>query len=669
MDQPIEELKGVGKRVAGLLARLNISTVGDLVNHLPRRYDDYSKVSKLAKLKPGPVSAKVKVLNVTGRYVRRGLHITEAVLDDGSGSVKAVWFNQPYRERQITEDQEYFVSGSYEFNNRSYSLMNPSLEKVSDFPKNTARIVPIYKETKGLKSHTLRKLMALVDLEGLRLDTELPYETAIGRLEATRRLHFPSTMQDIESAQEFFAFEELFAVVLSSALVKAQNAEFQAQPAKFHEQEVKDFVKSLDFTLTDDQRKVAWKCFGDMALKKPMNRLVEGDVGSGKTVVATMLALNAILNNQQVSMMVPTEVLANQHFKNISKLLDGTGVKVGLYTGSLKKPPKDKLKLAISKGELDLVIGTHALIQDGVDFKALNLVVIDEQHRFGVNQRIKLVGKSKLIPHVLTMTATPIPRTLALTVFGDLDISVIAELPEGRLPIKTKLVPPNSIAPVYKLIRDEVKAGRQAFIIYPLIEESETLPFGNVTDAHKKLSGSVFKDLSVGLIHGRLKADEKDKVMNKFANGEIDILVSTTVVEVGVDVPNASVMVIEGAERFGLAQIHQLRGRVGRGAHQAYCFLVPSSSKNVSKRLRAMEEISDGFRLAEYDLELRGPGAIYGDAQHGELDVRFTTLSNPKQIAHAKELVDDFMNSGQDLVKYPSLATQVAKYKSITHLN
>ena len=670
MDLPVTELNGVGEKVRTMLARLKIVTIGDLVNHLPRRYDDYSKMTPLKDVQPGPLTAKVVVDSVTARYVRRGLHITEAILSDTSGSVKAVWFNQPYRKKQLASNQEYFVSGTYEFNNRSYSLLNPSLEKVSDFPKNTARIVPVYKETKGLKSHALRKLIAQVNFSELGLDDEsYPYEVDLDRTVALRMLHFPNTLAEIDTAREYFAFEELYAIILASALVRQQNEQFTAKPIPFSEQVVKNFVASLPFSLTNDQRRVAWQCLQELEQSKPMNRLIEGDVGSGKTVVAALLALNATEVGNQVAFMVPTEVLANQHYENISKLLPLGKIKIGLYTGSLKKSDKQELTKKISSGEINIVIGTHALMQDKLEFEDLNLVIIDEQHRFGVKQRVALVDKSNTLPHVLTMTATPIPRTLALTIFGDLDISVISEMPPGRIPVQTSIASPNSMQAVYRQIREEVSAGRQAFIIYPLVEDSEALAAKSATEAYTQLSQGPLKDLSLGLLHGRLKPEEKEAVMKKFSEGETQVLVSTTVVEVGVDVPNASIMVIEGAERFGLAQIHQLRGRVGRGLHQSYCILVPTSSQSVPKRLRALETINDGFRLAEYDLELRGPGAIYGSSQHGELNLNFTRLSDPKQIQKAQAAVRDFMQKGEDLLKYPRLAEVVEQYKSITHLN
>ncbi len=564
MQEAVTSLSGVGDKVAQLLKRLGIETIGDLVMHVPRRYDDYSKITPVGEIQPGPVTAQVRIGSVSGRYVRRGLHITEATLTDDSGSVKAVWFNQPYRAKQLVKGQEYFVSGTYDFNNRSYSLLNPSMEKVSDFPKNTARIVPIYPETKGLKSHTLRKLVAKLDFSTLQFDEALPFEESLSEGEALQLLHFPTSAEDIEKGRKFLAFRELFSIVLAAEMVRRENESFSALPTPFDEAAVSAFVASLPFDLTNDQRKVAWKCITEMERSRPMNRLVEGDVGSGKTVVAAIVALNAVRAQQQVALMVPTEVLAQQHYASLRKMLHPHGVRLALYTGSLKKSEKQAIADRVAEGNVDLVIGTHALIQESISYANLNLVIIDEQHRFGVNQRATLLNKSKQLPHVLTMTATPIPRTLALTVFGDLDISVISEMPKGRKPIETSVSSPNSMQQVYKQILKEVSAGRQAFIIYPLVEESETLAAKSATEAHKKLSAEPLKHVRVGLLHGKMKPGEKDATMREFASGMIDVLVSTTVIEVGVDVPNASIIVIEGAERFGLAQIHQLRGRVGR---------------------------------------------------------------------------------------------------------
>ena len=669
METDITTLKGVGSKAKTTLARLGIETVGDLVYHFPRRYDDFSQVQTVASIKPGAVSLKITVTSVSGRYARRGLHVTQALLSDDTGSIQAVWFNQPYRAKQIRTNQQYYCSGMYEYGNRRYSIMNPSLELVSELPIHTARILPIYPETKGLRSHQIRKLIAQIDFDQLEHLEELPFETDLTRAEALRKLHRPSSSNDITLAQDYFAFEELFTIVLASCLIKANNQSLRAPAIPFRKTEVQRWVQSLPFRLTDAQRKVAWRALQDIERRRPMNRLLEGDVGSGKTVVAALLAFNVVLAGHQVAIMAPTEVLATQHVKNISSLLKPSGQTVALLTSATPAAEKKLILSQIKAGTVDVIIGTHSLIQTDLNFASLGLVIVDEQHRFGVVQRAILSAQAETSPHLLSMTATPIPRTLALTVFGDLDISIIDQLPKGRKAVKTKIISPNSRKPMYEHVLKELAAGRQAFVIYPLIEDSEAIDAKSVTSEYERLSKTVFKHVRTDILHGRIKSDEKDRIMRDFSRRKIDVLFSTTVIEVGVDVPNASVMIVEGAERFGLAQLHQLRGRVGRGGDQAYCFLIPSTSRQISKRLRALEATSDGFKLAEYDLQLRGPGAIYGTSQHGELDVSFTKLNDPKQIAKAQDIAQRLVNQPDGLKKFPQLLARLKQYHSITRLN
>lgn len=672
MDEPLINLSGVGEKTAKLMSKLGVDTINDLIEFTPRRYENYTHISDLSSIEPGLVAVEVGVESATSRYVKRGLHITEAVLADNNGvSIKAVWFNQPYRKSQLAVNHRYIASGSYEFNGRSYVLLNPSL-KIADPKKNNqsdSDIVPVYKQTKGLSSAQIVKIISKLNFDDLKIEDDIPYKHDLSRKKAYQFLHVPRSIEEVESARDFFALEELFSLILASELSRRQNDSFKAPKIKFDKLQIIKFLDSLSFSLTDDQKKAAWQCIKDQNSTVPMNRLIEGDVGSGKTIVAICVALNALLNDHQVAIMVPTEVLARQHFKSITEMLKKFDVRTALYVSSLSSAKKSSLRDGLKNGDVDLVIGTHALIQDKVSYRSLAQVIIDEQHRFGVEQRNALVHKSKQMPHVLTMTATPIPRTLALTVFGDLNISLIKQMPGGRLPIETKIVPMNSIEQVFSLVDKEISNGRQAFFIYPIIDESESIDVMDVNTAYKKFSNGRFNNYRVGLIHGRLKSDEKDLIMKKFVNGQIDILFSTTVIEVGVDVPNASVMVIEGAERFGLAQIHQLRGRVGRSSHKSYCFLVPTISSNIPKRLRAIEQINDGFKLAEYDLSLRGPGAIYGKNQHGELDVNYTDLNDVEQIVKAKKLVSEFINNQEKLLNYPRLASKVNQYRTITHLN
>ncbi len=670
MSDSITVLSGVGPKLQERLMKLGINTVGDLVRHFPRRYEDYSHIQKIAQAKPGPLTLEVEVSSVTGRYARRGLHITEAVLSDNTGQIRAVWFNQPYRSKQLVAKQRYFCSGSYEFSNNRYVLMNPALERVEGDAVNSARIVPIYPETAGLKSHQLRKLVAKLPIADLIETEEIPYEITMTRREALRAIHMPQSMGELRTAQDYFEFEELFTFILTSLLIRRGNQTLHANEFEIHEDVLKEWVSSLPFKLTNAQRKVAWQELQDMNRAVPMNRLVQGDVGSGKTVVAALVALNTILGKSQVAILAPTEVLAKQHFRNFEKLFAASSIRTELLIGSTKSADKKTIKSLVAKHEVDLVVGTHALLQSDIAFSSLGLVVIDEQHRFGVEQRMKLTkSKRQPAPHLLSMSATPIPRTLALTVFGDLDISVIDEMPAGRKPVKTKVVSPNSLATVFEKVAAELEAGKQAFIIYPLVEESEKMTLKSVTAEYQKLQRTVFKKWRVGLLHGQLKSIEKDAVMREFSSHKLDILFATTVIEVGVDVPNATIMVIEGAERFGLAQLHQLRGRVGRGDDQAYCYLVPSTSQGVSKRLRALESTNDGFKLAEFDLSLRGPGAIYGTMQHGELDLDVAKLSDTKLIAKAQDFAQKLIDDDPELEGFPQLRNKVAEYRRVTHLN
>jgi ATP-dependent DNA helicase RecG len=452
-------------------------------------------------------------------------------------------------------------------------------------------------------------------------------------------------------------------------LNRQENAKLKGWHIPFDQPVVKQFVEKLPFALTGAQRLAAWEILQDFEKETPMNRLLQGDVGSGKTVVAGLAARQAAHEGFQTALMAPTEILATQHAETLQNLLSPFGVKVGLLTGSVKGVARKNLYKAISEGEVQVVVGTHALIQETVIFHKLGFVVIDEQHRFGVKQRQELLKKSQYMPHLLAMTATPIPRSLALTVYGELDISILNELPKGRKPIATKIWSPNSRAQLYTLVDEQIALGRQAYVICSLIDDNPENEIKSVQAEYKKLQNSIFKHRRIGLLHGKLKSDEKEAVMQQFAKGEIDILVSTTVVEVGVDVPNATVMVIEDADRFGLSQLHQLRGRVGRSIHQSYCYLVTSTSAKPTQRLREVEKSNDGFYLAEVDLKLRGPGEIYGHAQHGALNLQIATLGDTKLIKRAQEAARRFVASGENLLQYKELASRVHYYQRLTTLN
>lgn len=676
LENKISELKGVGEAVASKMAILGIKTIQDLIYNYPRRYEDYSDISTIAQLRPGVVTIEAEIKQVKGRYVRRGMHITEAVASDTSGSVRIVWFNQPYREASLKANQKYFISGNFELSHQRFAIMNPSVELASEFPINTARIIPIYKETKGLTSRQLR--MALKQVVPLIRNLPESYplnviknNNLIDRSLAIESMHFPVSSDNLEIAKYRLGFEEVFQLSLASLLNKQANQKQLAPPIIFDEKLAREFVGHLPFRLTDAQRKVIWQIYLDLQKNQPMNRMIEGDVGSGKTVVAAMAALMAIKHGWQVAFMAPTELLARQHAETIFSLLNPLGLesKVGLLVGSLTASQKTKAHQAIASGQIQFVIGTQALIQEKVDMHKLALIIVDEQHRFGVDQRKTLMSKAGHMPHVLSLTATPIPRSLALTLYGELDISILDVKPAGRLPIITKLVSPNSISPIYKKITSELEAGRQMFVVCPLISESELVDANSAEKVYKELKAKDFKQWRIGLMHGKLKSDEKNRIMSEFVAHKLDILVSTTVIEVGVDVPNASVMLIEGPERFGLAQIHQLRGRVGRSDQQGYCYLLLSDSKTPSRRLRALESSNDGFKLAELDLEIRGPGAIYGTSQHGELDLRIAKLTDSKLIAAARNSAQAFLDSQPNLLQYKALMAHVTRLQAVTNLN
>lgn len=671
---PLEKVKGVGVKTAEQFATAGLLTIKDLIEFLPRSYEDFSEVVAISDIEPGKATIKARCEKISTRPVRRGLRITTATLVDKTGKLQAVWFNQPYRETQLKTGDEFYFSGEFEFNYNRYQLTNPSAEKVSDMPVQTDRILPVYRAIKGLKSQLVRKVLAELRPLITMLPETLPInivqaEKLISRSSATLGMHFPRTKGDIEKAKERLAYEELFHLLLASQLNKLENAKLVGWHIPFDKKAALGFVKGLPFQLTNAQRRAAWEIVQDFEQKTPMNRLLQGDVGSGKTVVAGFAMYQAAKAGFQSALMAPTEILASQHAQTLKSLLAPFGVKVGLLTGSIKGKARKALYEQIASGEVGAIVGTHALIQEAVLFHKLGFVVIDEQHRFGVAQRQELLKKSHHMPHLLAMTATPIPRSLALTIYGELDISILNERPKGRLPIATKIWSPNSKAQLYEKVEAELIAGRQAYIICTLIDDNPDNDRKSVEAEYKKLQQSVFKHRSIGLLHGKLKPSEKDAVMGQFAQGQLDILVSTTVVEVGVDVPNATVIVIEDADHFGLSQLHQLRGRVGRSSYQSYCFLVTSDSSKPSQRLRELEKSNDGFYLAEVDLRLRGPGEVYGRAQHGALNLQIASLSDTKLIARVQKQAKAFARHPESLLQYKELAAQVEKYQRLTTLN
>ncbi len=683
------------------LEKVGLKTIRDLIFYFPFRYDDFSQIIPIAQIKPEQtVTIQGKILEIKNvRIFRRRMTITEVAIEDKSGAIKAVWFNQPYLSGNLKSDQMVSLSGKAVFSKEGgLQFSNPSYEILRDYksPVHTAGLIPIYHETEKLSSRWLRwQIKSLLKFVGPKQIQEflpakiLIRQKLIDNLQAIRQIHFPINQEMMEKARQRLAFDELFLIQLFVLKQKLTWWKGQAQKIIFDEnlkKEFQDFIKNLPFDLTDAQRKAVWQIIKDLEKENPMNRLLEGDVGSGKTIVAIMVSLAAAKNDFQTAIMAPTEILANQHFKEFCNLLKNSEVKIGFLTGSdsqifskekTRKISREKLLKDLKKGDLKILIGTHALIQDKVSFKNLALIIIDEQHRFGVEQRAYLQQKTleikdglpKTISHLLTMTATPIPRTLALTVYGDLEISILDEMPKGRKKIITKIVSSKDREKTYDFIREQIKKGRQIFVICPLIDPSDFLEVKSATQEYEKLSKEIFPKLNIGLLHGRLKSNEKEKVINEFKKKKIDILVSTSVVEVGIDVSNATVMIIEGTERFGLAQLHQFRGRVGRGEHQSYCFLFNSSStEKTSQRLKAIVESENGFELAEKDLKIRGPGEFFGRQQSGLPDLTMANLSDLELIQKVRKEAEEILKESPELKKYPLLAEKLKNFSAKIHL-
>ena len=678
LTTPLEQIKGVGPKTAQALAAAGLKTISDALDFLPRVYDDYSTAVNIADLQPGKVTVKARCESVSTRIVRRGLRITTAVLADKSGKVKAVWFNQPYRETQLKSDAEFIFSGQFGMQYNRYQINNPSVELAKEIAKtaaeNNSEIQPVYKSIKNIRPKTVQDLMKNIRPIMDFLPETLPEniirrQKLVSRSEAVKFLHAPKTHEEISRGRERLAFEELFEMILAAQFNKQEQTRLTGWKIPFNKSVVKNFVDQLPFPLTNAQRRAAWQILQDLESDHPMNRLLQGDVGSGKTVVAGLVAAEVAKAGFQTAIMAPTEILAQQHAKTLDELLSPFGVSVALLTGHVKGAARSQLLDNLASGNIDVVVGTHALIQEKVAYHKLGFAVIDEQHRFGVKQRQALLEKSDFMPHLLSMTATPIPRSLALTLYGELDISILDELPSGRQPIQTKIWSPASAPKLYESIENELAKGRQAYVICPLIDDNPDNDKKSVEAEYNKLSKTIFSHRRVGLLHGKLPAEEKAEVMQKFADGELDMLVSTTVVEVGVNVPNATVMLIENADNFGLSQLHQLRGRVGRGKHQSFCHLMMSGHDKPSQRLREIEKSQDGFYLAEVDLKLRGPGEIYGKMQHGDLNLKIASLADTALIARAQVEAERFVKEGQDLLQYNHLAHAVSRYQRLTVLN
>ncbi|MDD5155536.1 MAG: ATP-dependent DNA helicase RecG [Candidatus Omnitrophica bacterium] len=644
LNTPVRYLSGVGPKRAELFNGMGINTVEDLLYYFPRRYEDRTSFTAISQLREGStqtIKAQILAKGQRRSFRRRGFSITEVAAGDNTGRISCVWFNQPYLKEYFKVGETLVLYGKVERYAGRLQMSAPEFEIVSpgneDDSLNIGRIVPVYSLAEGLTQRGVRRLIkdALDEYLG-SIDEFLPYDirsrnNLLNLARSLRNIHFP---QDTQIQQESFrrlSFEEFLLFQLPLVLRKSRKEDKQGIAHKAEGGPVRDFIKSLDFDLTAGQKAVIEEIKLDMARPFSMQRLLQGDVGSGKTVVATISALIAIQGGYQAAFLVPTEILAKQHYGKISSQVSAAGsqakkIKIGLLTSSAAQKDKEKVYRDVKRGTIDLVIGTHALLEEKVEFRNLGLVVIDEQHKFGVGQRVLLPQKGPN-PDVLIMTATPIPRTLAITIYGDLDISVIRDLPPGRLPITTQWIKSNRRPWLYSFIREQLRSGRQAYIVYPVIEESYSLDLLSAKKMYADLKKDTFKGFKVGLIHGKMKQAEQDKVMSEFKAGGIQVLVATTVLEVGIDVANASVMVVEQAERFGLSQLHQLRGRIGRGKYPSFCVLVSdSSAPEAQARLAAMVKYNGGFNIAEEDLKIRGPGEFFGKRQHGLSELK---IANP----------------------------------------
>ncbi len=740
LETKVEEVPKIGVAYAKKLKKFGIKTVHDLLFYFPARYDDFSEIISISQARnklSEVVCVQGEIIEIeTTKSLYGRMPITKAVLQDRTAQINVIWFNQPYLEKALRENDFICIAGKISLGKEGLFFNSPVYERINEIGENeelthTGRIVPVYSETRGVTSRWLRYvikplLYRFIDQiqETLPKDIVKKYKF-LPIQEAVWQLHFPNSFEHADAAKARFSFEELFLVQLNVLKQRMKMMIKKSSACLMDSDLMKKFTDSLPFQLTDSQKKCAFAILKDLEKTVPMSRLLEGDVGSGKTVVATMAALSAVKSNQsglpasrQVAFMAPTEILAKQHFKTVTELLKDFDVRIGMLTGKDARIFKEGEAYEVSKksfnedlknGQIDIAIGTHSLIQKGIEFKDLALVILDEQHRFGVEQRDHLIKGKKLIPHLLSMTATPIPRTLALTAYGDLDLSLIDEMPKNRKKIKTVIVEPSQRKEAYEFIKKEVAGGKGVFVIFPKIDSTasklkeaisaqggpasggeknmqisgsftpqnyapmslSSLAINEVKalkDEYERLSKEVFPDLRITMLHGKMKPPEKERIMLDFKKGEIDILLSTSVVEVGVDVPRATIMMIEGAERFGLSQLHQFRGRVGRSDMQSYCFLFTTDPSMLNrKRLKALVESNNGFELAEKDLEIRGPGSLYGTQQWGLPDMAMQGLSNVFLVEKTRAAAKEILEKDPELKLYPELKERLKQFQARIH--
>lgn len=678
LDTPIESLPKTHSRTISLFKKLGILTYCDLLMYAPMRYEDFRAISPISHIRPyETVTIHGEIESIKNQYLRRGMTIQSCVVKDETGSISATWFNQKYLSTILKKGSNIALSGEVKPFRNSLSLHPTSYETLDGAdPIHTSRIVPVYSQIRGLSSKTIREKIYYVLSKLAEEEINDPLPKTLVRKEqlasysyAIKTIHFPDNFDDQARAQNRLAFDELFIRMLSSRLVKKEWEESTSPlPISIdnkQKQILNTFIHNLPFTLTDDQKKCIREIRDDLTSTHPMNRFLHGDVGSGKTIVCAIAGYVVSLNDQQTLFMAPTEVLAQQHFATLKNLFKNENIAIGIQTGSEKSLKKH----AQSQKKFDIIVGTHALLSNWLSFETVGLIVIDEQHRFGVKQRA-LLRKKGAHPHVLTMTATPIPRTVLLTMYSELDLSVIHEMPKGRKSIKSRVVPKHKRNDAYAWIQKHIQMGDQVFVVCPFVQQSEKETMQSVkavTKEFQKLDTQIFANEKVGLLHGRMKAKEKKEVMSLFAKKKIDVLVCTSVVEVGIDIPNATIMVIEGAERFGMAQLHQLRGRVGRGEKQSYCLLFTSDSANsASQRLQYFASHQSGLELAEYDFKQRGPGVIHGTQQHGYSDLKLANLADTVFVKKVTRAVDIFLKE-YSIQDYPIIQSMLETY-NIEHI-
>lgn len=711
LETKIQFLKGIGPKLAEKMHKLGIETIRDLIFYWPRTYLDYTNISSISQINSISqiITIQARIIGISNKLTsRQRMKVMEAMAEDGSGTVKLIWFNQPFLAKLIRPGSEWIFRGKIDYDSFNQTLVMESPTRVKK-----PCIIPVYPTTAGLSSAYIARLIESLKLKVKSLDDFLPEEIIkeyelVSLYEAITKIHTPVDFKAIDEARKRLAFDELFLIALRSRLAKDKLKQENAPTIKIDNKIIGEFVDKLPYELTGDQKKAVNDILSDIkgtvpmwgqsTATKPMNRLLNGDVGSGKTVVAAIAAFTVANSGYKVLLMVPTEVLASQHFETFSKLFTDYDISVGLLTSNIKKvskswsgadQPSAGTNKQVSKtaktdpSQANIIIGTHALLQKNVNLENVGLVIVDEQHRFGVKQRALLKEKtdSQIKPHFLSMTATPIPRTLHLALFGDLDISVISEKPKNRKEIKTRFVEPQNRLKAYDFIRAHVKSGRQIFVICPLIEEKEGDELGitnyelwdqekkSVMKEYNRLNGEVFPEYRVAMLHGKMKSKEKEEILSDFYHKKYDILVSTSVIEVGIDVPNATIMMIEDAEHFGLAQIHQFRGRVGRGEHQSFCFLFSNSnSQNALVRLHSLENVSDGFKLAEIDLEMRGPGDVFGTMQSGQLELKMAAFSDKMLIEDASKAASELVKTDAHLDSYPTIRGKLAEFEASKHM-